>query len=644
MGRPVVLSNGELFVGLDEHGLVHDFYFPYIGQDNLTNARSLPHKIGVWVDGSFSWLDDGSWDIKVDYQEDTLISDVRAEHSGLQIGLEMHDCVDASNNAFVRSIQVHNLSDQDREVRVFMHQIFQISMDGREDTAFYEPEENYIFDYKGKTCLTIFARTEDGPFKRFAVGNYGIEGKTGTFLDAEDGELSGNLVEHGGVDSVVGLDLNIGAGEIRGIEYWIAAGTSQQECEYVHAQLKEETVIKRINTTRQYQLNWLKTAQPKIGDLPDSVQKDIHRSLLVVKAHIDNRGSILASGDSSIYNYGRDYYAYCWPRDGAYAVWPLIKLGYTYEAKVFFDFCERVAHRDGYLQHKFQPDGAIGSTWHPQVQDHHKELAIQEDETALVLWMLAEYVEHNDDKEYFKNKYECFIKPAAEFMANFVDQETGLCHGSYDLWEQKFLTNSYTVFLTSSTLKRISKLALDIMDDKDAERWVGVAETLDSNSHKLFDKDAGHYIKGLLLKRDGSIHYDKTLDISSLYGAMIFGQELPLEHMAATADAAEQQLVHKGTLGVIRYPGDDYMRTDNSSPGNPWYLCTFWLAQYYFRTGRIEDAAHHVQWCRQHVSECGGIMSEQINPANGSPVGVAPLVWSHAEYINTLLLFNRVTK
>ena len=36
MGRPVVLSNGQLFVGLDEHGLVHDFYYPYVGLDNLT--------------------------------------------------------------------------------------------------------------------------------------------------------------------------------------------------------------------------------------------------------------------------------------------------------------------------------------------------------------------------------------------------------------------------------------------------------------------------------------------------------------------------------------------------------------------------------------------------------------------------------
>src|SRR3954451_9694204 len=74
MGRPVVLSNGQLFVGLDENGLVHDFYYPYVGLDNLTNARSEAHKIGVWVDSDFSWTDDGSWEVHTDFESKALVS------------------------------------------------------------------------------------------------------------------------------------------------------------------------------------------------------------------------------------------------------------------------------------------------------------------------------------------------------------------------------------------------------------------------------------------------------------------------------------------------------------------------------------------------------------------------------------------
>src|ERR1044072_7916107 len=108
MGRPVVLSNGQLFIGLDENGLVHDFYYPYVGLDNLTNARSLKHKIGVWVDGTFKWTNDGSWNISVEYQAGALVSLIRMRSDVMGITLESRDFVDDESNAFVRSLTVTN--------------------------------------------------------------------------------------------------------------------------------------------------------------------------------------------------------------------------------------------------------------------------------------------------------------------------------------------------------------------------------------------------------------------------------------------------------------------------------------------------------------------------------------------------------
>ena len=76
MGRPVMLGNGSLTVGLNEIGLVHDFYYPYVGLDNLTTARSTYHKIGIWVDGRFSWVDDSSWSVSINQESEALISNV----------------------------------------------------------------------------------------------------------------------------------------------------------------------------------------------------------------------------------------------------------------------------------------------------------------------------------------------------------------------------------------------------------------------------------------------------------------------------------------------------------------------------------------------------------------------------------------
>ena len=115
MGRPVVLSNGQMFVGLDEHGLVHDFYYPYVGLENLTTARSSQHKIGVWVDNHFSWTDDGTWDIKVDFEIDALISNIEFKSKDLEITLLFKDYIDTKHNSFIRHVKILNDSDSDRD-------------------------------------------------------------------------------------------------------------------------------------------------------------------------------------------------------------------------------------------------------------------------------------------------------------------------------------------------------------------------------------------------------------------------------------------------------------------------------------------------------------------------------------------------
>src|SRR5437763_1981778 len=133
MGRPVVLSNGQLFVGLDESGLVHDFYYPYVGLENLTNARSSQHKIGVWVDGVFKWTDDGSWEISINFEDEALISDIHMHSVALKLKLHFQDFIDPRRNALVRTISVTNEADTERDIRLFMHQVFQISRSGRAD-------------------------------------------------------------------------------------------------------------------------------------------------------------------------------------------------------------------------------------------------------------------------------------------------------------------------------------------------------------------------------------------------------------------------------------------------------------------------------------------------------------------------------
>ena len=635
MGRPVVLSNGQLFVGLDEGGLVHDFYYPYVGLENLTNARSSQHKIGVWIDGRFHWTDDGTWETHVDFEEDALVSSIKLRSADLAVSLLLQDYIDPEFNALIRHITLTNEADTERDVRLFMHQVFQISRLGRGDTAMYVPDDHYLLDYKGRYCLLIAGKFSDGTdFDQYAVGNYGIEGKAGTFKDAEDGELSANAVEHGGVDSVIRFQKHIRGRESVTLDYWIVAAASQNDAQNIHVGFKHQPMEDRLKKARQYWQEWIGEGDI---DFPPQHRRSLQHSLLVIKAHCDARGSVLASGDSSIFNYGRDYYCYCWPRDAAYALWPLIRLGHYQEAKNFLEFARDTVHKDGYLMHKYQPDRAIGSTWHPLVHGRRRELAIQEDETASVMFMIGELFEATQDKTFVENMYESFIVPCANFMSRFIDEQTGLPHASYDLWEEKFLTSTYTVSVVIAGLQTAAKLAKIVDAPDDAIRWKRAADGIRSNLDKLYHAD-GYFIKGFLLEENGEITLDNTLDISSLYGPYMYaGLPIDDERLKSTAAHIEQRILNKTTSGgVLRYENDNYFLTKTQFIGNPWIVSTLWLAQYYTGIGDTDKAQAMLHWALARELP-SGVLSEQFDPETAAPLGVTPLVWSHAEMVNTIL-------
>ena len=643
MGRPVVLSNGQLFVGLDESGLVHDFYYPYVGLDNLANARSTQHKIGVWVDGNFHWTNDGTWVITVDFEAASLVSCIRMQSDELKLTLDFVDFVDSEYNAFIRRVHVTNGADTERDIRLFMHQVFQISRAGRADTAMFVPDDDYVLDYKGRCCLLIAGKfVGSSSFDQYAVGNYGIEGKAGTFKDAEDGELSDNAIEHGGVDSVLRFRRQTPAHESFDVDYWVVAAESQSDAQVIHTKLKYYPVDNRIHITRDFWRQWLKASDDQLQKIPDDYRTAVQKGMLIIKAHCDERGSILASGDSSIFNFGRDYYCYCWPRDAAYALWPLIRLGHFEEAKKFFLFARDTMHRDGYLMHKYQPDRAIGSTWHPLVHGRHKELAIQEDETAIVVYMLGEYYRASHDLAFIESFYDTFIARCAAFMANFIDGETGLPHASYDLWEQKFLTSTYTVCTVIAGLETATELATALNHPDDAVRWQKAAEKIRAGLGSLYHPD-GYFRKGFLLQENGDLQYDDTLDASNFYGPYMFAK-LPLDNpqLKSTVDCVVRRLQDSSPIGgVIRFEGDGYFLSKSQYQGNPWVVCTEWLAQYYGSAGDVEKAKALIQWAldRQQHS---GVLSEQFDPDNGFAISVTPLVWSHAELLNTVLDLSKI--
>lgn len=558
------------------------------------------------------------------------------ENKHLGIRLHFLDFVDNSHDIFARKVKITNLRDDSREVRIFFHQNFQISSLGRADTVMYVPEGNYILDYKGRCTILAYAEVENGEsFDQYAAGNAGIEGKIGTFKDAEDGELSMSAVEHGGVDSTIRVSLKLQAKETEAVHYWLAVSDNQKRLDDLNELMLGTGFNRRLNAVYQHWQTWLSTADSAVSKLDSRYATALKKSLMVIKAHTDEHGGIIASCDSSIYNYGRDYYSYVWPRDGAFVMWPLIKLGYTHEPKAFFNFCKSILHPDGYLMHKYQPDRAIGSTWHPLVHGKRRELAIQEDETAIVVFMLGEYLKYSDDIEFITGMYDSFIKPACDFMSQFVDTETSLPHASYDLWEEKFLTSTYTTAVTARALAVGSDIAEHLKRKEDAKLWSELSDSFIRSADVFFNDDKKSLIKGFLYL-DANANEDTTLDISSLYAGWMFSYSTE-EHLGDTLKRIETELLDiSPSGGSVRYEDDNYFKSDPAYKGNPWFVTTLWLAQYYASDGQMDKTVKYIDWTLKHAMP-SGLLSEQVNPEDGSIVGVTPLVWSHAELINTIL-------
>lgn len=640
MARQIVLSNGELHVGINKYGLLHDLYYPYVGLENHVAGKHLRHKVGIWVDDAISWLDDDEdWEFRFSYPSTALIGRTVATNERLGVLLEIDDFVDSEINAFLRNIHIVNLRGSQREIRLFMHQAFTISdTKSSTDTAQYLPENDAIMHYRGRRVFLISGRTDGGRlFDQYTVGLFGIEGHEGSHRDADDGELSFGSAEHGKVDSVLRFTLDIAPHSSDRVHYWISAGKSMHEALGHHQRIHRQGLLERMKHTADHWYTWLGPTLKTADKVHPEHRAMFIQSAMIIKSQIDKRGAVIASTDTTLLNYWRDVYAYCWPRDGAYTLWPLIRMGYQDEPRRFFEFCRRGMHPGGYLLHKYWADGGLGSSWHSYLHDGEYARPIQEDETAIVLFVFAQFYSMHEDPKLLEDFYESMVVPMADFMTDFIDKQTGLPKPTYDLWEEVLLTTTYTTATVYGALTAAVELAEASHDEDRAVKWRLAADEIHNAAHEhLYNPDKKSFYKGIAISK-GVVKKDDTVDISAFFGAFIFGLfALESEELSSTYQTIVNTFGTDGkTHGVPRYEDDMYQRQDDSPP-NPWFITSLWLAQYNFELDENERAYEILAWVKEHASDTG-TLSEQLDPHTGERISVEPLTWSHAEYISTLL-------
>jgi GH15 family glucan-1,4-alpha-glucosidase len=273
------------------------------------------------------------------------------------------------------------------------------------------------------------------------------------------------------------------------------------------------------------------------------------------------------------------------------------------------------------------------------------QLPIQEDETAIALHALWKHYERSQDLEYIESIYNSFIEPAADFLITYRHDETGLPKRSYDLWEERIGVHTYTASSVYGALQSVGKFARLLGKEVEAKRCEGKAEEVKQRILQyLYDKDKGYFVRSGDVE-EGEFVQDPTVDFSAGFGVWYFGVlEADDERVVRSMKLAENVLRVPGVGGLARHERDTYFRNDayigEEAPGNPWFVTTLWYAQYLIHRAsdeaELQKVVEVIEWVANHTTS-SGLLSEQLDLKTGVPLSATPLVWSHGEFVTTVV-------
>ena len=165
-----------------------------------------------------------------------------------------------------------------------------------------------------------------------------------------------------------------------------------------------------------------------------------------------------------------------------------------------------------------------------------------------------------------------------------------------------------------------------------AERWRHVRDTIHAEvCERGFNRHVGSFVQSF-----GSTEVDASLLLLPVVGFLPASDE----RIRSTIDTIERTLMIDGF--VARY--DTTTTDDGLPPGEGTFLaCSFWLADAYAMTGRVEEARALFERLIALANDIG-LLAEEYDPKARRLLGNFPQAFSHIALVNTAHNLARATK
>lgn len=399
----------------------------------------------------------------------------------------------------------------------------------------------------------------------------------------------------------------------------------------------EETCETFLHKTKMYWMNWVKASS-----FPMIYQEACIRSSLILKIHhYEQTGAIIAASTTSLPEFpgtGRNWdYRFCWMRDAYYTLTAFSSIGHFEELEGYFQFMANISQPTEEAQ-RLQPLYSING-----------ESKLEESNVDLKGYLGNQPVRIGNDA-YTHIQNDVYGQVLVSLLPLFIDKrfigaersnsiysiqnllkmiEMTMHEPDAGLWEfrEQRQLHGYTYLFHWAGACAAGKM-LRHLDAK--EDWIiradRVAKEAAEMLEKCYDPEMGVYTQAI-----GSKQLDASMLQIITMGYLDHDKERALKHLRVMAKELKQS---ESTL--YRYKHSD----DFGKPETSFVICSFWYVEALARLGLVEEAREHFEKLLSFQNHLG-LLSEHVNPNDGSQWGNFPQTYSHVGLLNAAYQISR---